>query len=81
MAKSQVLTLAFAAEAVDAFERGEQRLLGGVLGRGVVADLQQSEPIQRRPVARDFLGDQKGRDCHQNNPVTPCHENGLSADK
>jgi hypothetical protein len=30
----------FAAEALDAFERGEQRLLGGVVGRSLVADLQ-----------------------------------------
>ena len=55
----------FAAEATDAFERGKQRLLGGVVGRGLVADLQQSEPIEGRPVARDFLGEQKGRARHR----------------
>lgn len=30
----------FAAEALDAFERGEQCFLGGVVGRSLVADLQ-----------------------------------------
>jgi hypothetical protein len=62
------------AETLDAFERRKHRLLGRIVGRGLVAKLQQGQPIQRRPVPAHLLGKQKGPARHRNNPATLYNE-------